>query len=703
MFLVVILLYLISSYLIASVAKNFLVVFVSFFAFVVLNMEILSLFKAISANNIAIFSILNLIFSILFFKYKKAELLKFEFDFSRFKNALKLDKSLIFMLGAFCVLLAVTLILALIIPVLEPDSQTYHFIRAYDFVKFKSLNHFEINDIRALIMPINSEILYAFMFLFKKNLFGYGIVSYFSFVAFVISFWQILEKLKFCFRKRLFSIFVFSSFASVIVQIPSLQTDIVVGSLLSIAFCLFLNKSKILVYFSSLALALALGVKSTGIMSLGAFFVLVFLFEKFVFRTKNYKKLYLFSLFLVINFLIFSSYNYISNFIQFHNFLSNRCAFVGHSFWGGIKGYIANIIHFIFQSLDFTGFKWGYYLNNKILAFKNIVFDFLHIPITLGCNFGQEKINIITDEQTVGFGILGFLVFIPMLIKSIFVFLKSRTKKSLIVFIFGIVFLINILILSGSIAYLVYSIRFIIAFVCLSAPILVYSYSKKGLYKKIIVFFCLFYMFLLPFCIKRMPFWRAIHILKYRNFNLEQFTKDCYEGRYISVYASGYAVFDTINTRYPDKKNIAIIKTLESSMLYLTTLENENRRVDFLNAGLISKEKLKKYDLIVLEQEKQNDNVFNPKDIKIRYTENGNNIVFLDNKELNCFFKYPEDESRNFGENDAIERICFTYYYFQNIKDFKPDYKENAYDRENKLFKTNDTLNIYYYVNQIND
>ena len=186
----------------------------------------------------------------MFFKFSKSAFLKINFDFERLKNSLKLDKSLCILSFAFIVLLLVTLILSLIIPVLEPDSQTYHFIRAYDFVKFKSLNHFEINDIRALIMPINSEIIYAWMYLFKKTLYGYGILSYCAFIVFILSFWQILEKLKFCFRKRLFAIFVFSSFSSVIVQIPSLQTDIVVGCLITLAFLLFLNEEKISVYFA---------------------------------------------------------------------------------------------------------------------------------------------------------------------------------------------------------------------------------------------------------------------------------------------------------------------------------------------------------------------------------------------------------------------------------------------------------------------
>lgn len=191
------------------------------------------------------------------FQIQKTKPLKINFDFKRLKNTLLLDKSLIVPSVSFVILLIVIFVLAMVIPVLEPDSQTYHFIRAYDFVKFKSLNHFEINDIRVLVMPINSEIIYAWMYLFKKTLRGYGILSHSSFIVFILSFWQILEKLKFCYRKRLFAIFVFSSFSSIIVQISSLQT------------------------------------------------ILTFI------------------LFFIINFTVFSSYNYISNFIQFHNFLGN--------------------------------------------------------------------------------------------------------------------------------------------------------------------------------------------------------------------------------------------------------------------------------------------------------------------------------------------------------------------------------------------
>ena len=79
------------------------------------------------------------------------------------------------MFFAFLSLLLVSFFLAVVTSVLEPDSQTYHFLRAYEYIKNGSLNHFETTDIRALIMPINSEIFYSFMLmelflLLKKEL-----------------------------------------------------------------------------------------------------------------------------------------------------------------------------------------------------------------------------------------------------------------------------------------------------------------------------------------------------------------------------------------------------------------------------------------------------------------------------------------------------------------------------------------------------
>ena len=695
MFIGAIVLNLLSSYFLASIFGNFLIIFIAFFALVVLNMEILSLFSAIKELNVFIFSVANFLVTFAYFKFKNIIPLKFKFDFVRLKNAFLLDKSLVVLLFAFIVLLLVSLFLALVMPVVEPDSQTYHFLRAYEFVAQGSLKHFETNDIRALVMPINSEIVYSWLLLFKKNFHGYGIVSFCAYILALCSMWSVFEEFKFAWRKRIFAIFLFSSFSAVILQIPSLQTDLLVGSLLICAFALFIKNS---IYFSSLSLALAMGTKSTGVIAVLAFFVLIIFYEVYIEKNKQLNKTKKFALILPLNFFIFSSYNYFLNLIHFHNPFSNRASYLGHMFWGGFEGYIANLVHFLFQSLDFTGFKWGFYLNPTIFELKRAFFDFIHVNPQMGCNVPQQIVNIFTDEQTVGFGILGFLVFLPTVCVSIFKSCFNKNKKTILVCILAVAFLINMLVLARAVAYMVFSIRFIVAFVCLSAIILVGVYKKRSFLKPIFFIFCLFYMLLIPISNKRMHFKAIYTNLKAANFNLEIFENNYYEGKVAPVLELAPSIYETIIKKYSDKKNIAISKTLISSILYLKKLEYKGYNIDFINPGVLTDKKLKNYDLIVLEGTVQNDNVFNPEDIDKKYHMEGNKIIFDSNKNYNCYYTYSSVSGGGIYLEDAIERSCFTQAYLVQKENLKLDYTKSV---DLKEFKEN--VKLFYFVNQNRD
>ena len=684
-----------SSYMLASIFRNFLVIFISFFAAIVLNIEILSLFSAINELNLFIFSIVNFVITLAFFKFKKSSFLKVEFDFKRFKNSLLLDKSLIILSFAFISLLLTSLFLALVVPVVEPDSQTYHFLRAYEFMAQGSLSHFETNDIRALIMPINSEIVYTWLLVFKKNFHGYGIVSFCAYILAICSMWSIFEKFKFAFRKRIFAIFLFSSLSAIILQIPSLQTDLLVGSFLICALALFIGNS---FYFSSLSLALAMGTKSTGIVAILAFFVLIILYELLIEKNKKLNKIKCFSVFLLINFLIFSSYNYFLNLFDFHNPLANRASYLGHKFWGGIEGYIANLVHFFFQSLDFTGFKWGYYLNNEIFELKNMFFNFIHVDSKIGCNVPQQIVNIFTDEQTVGFGVLGFLVFLPAIFVSTLKIFFNKNKKIVFLFICAIAFLINILAIARAVAYMVFSIRFVVAFVTLSSVVLIGVYRKRSILKPLIILFCLFYMFLIPINNKRMYFKAIYSNLKEVNFNFEVFENNYYEGKIAPALEIAPSIKKIINQKYQNKKNVAILKTLSSSMLYLKKLEFKGYNIDFINPGLLTDEKISKYDLIILEGISQNDNVFNPEDIEKKYHLEGNNVIFDSNKNFNCYYIYSDNIEDRLYVDDALERSCFTYAYLVQKKDLKLDYKEKIRLKEFKK-----ETDLFYFINQNRD
>ncbi len=689
MLLIGLILILISSYLLASTFKNFLIFYVATLAQIILNVEILSLFKAINDINILIFAFLNLIFSICLFKIKKVKFLKPNFDFKRFKNSLKLDNSLLLLFISFLVFNLVALFLSLTIVTVEPDCQTYHFYRALKFVENQSLAHFETNDIRALIMPINSEIVYSWLYALKKNFFGYGILSYFSYLFVVFAGFKIAQNFKFSYRKILFAIFLFSSLPAIIIQTSSMQTDIVVGALLIVSFALYLSKSKSDLFFSSLSLAIALGTKSTAVMALFAFLILIIGYEILIEKDKKLSKLKLFLPFLILNFLIFSSYNYILNLIHFHNPISNNAAFLGHKFWGGIEGYFSNLLHFIFQSLDFCGFKWGYYLNYKILAFSDFIYNFLNIDPAIGCNVPMEKVNIISDEQIVGFGILGFLAFLPSVFVSMFKFFKNKNKRTVLLFLFALAFVVNILVLAGAMAYMIFSIRFIVAFVSLSFLVLIVLYSKKGFLKPILLFFAMFYMLLLSTHIRRAPFFIITDNLAKNKFDMVKYQSDYFTGEIIYSNNLALNIYEVIQKKYQNAKKVAIVKNLSSVLLHLKFLQNENFKVDFLNPAQISKEKLDKYDLVILEEKLQNENVFNPWEVEIGYKIDENNLEFFNDDELKCYFTRKR---RLFSDDkyQATERVCLTYPYMKKI-DYKQDYVLDFQSKEINL-------NIYYFI-----
>ena len=205
--------------------------------------------------------------------------------------------------------------------------------------------------------------------------------------------------------------------------------------------------------------------KSTGVMG-SIPIVIWYLIE----LRKDINSFIKFFLFLIINFLILSSYNYWLNFVNYNHPLGSYSALLGHGFWGGFKAIIANFIRYIFQFFDFAGFTIGFYLNKHLLFAKDYIISLFGIEKGLGENVALNYTNISMTEQFLGFGVLGFLAFLPA---SIIGFFKKDLR------IFSFIFWAQILVLSFSVAYMVYSIRFIVSFVSLAIPLLTLTYFKK--------------------------------------------------------------------------------------------------------------------------------------------------------------------------------------------------------------------------------
>ena len=504
----------VSSYMIACVAspKNkenkpytpapFLYILLTMFAQVVLTFEVLSLFKAINETNVLV---LNLVFLIAagVLWFKKGRPLYIPAVKEKLKDifkSLKRDKILMIMAFGFVFLMIVVTALDAFMPVTGGDALTYHLNRASYWMHQGSLNHFVISDDRNLVMPINSEILYLWNLLFFKNDIGLYFISFIGYIASAFCLYNILEYFNFTKRRILWSVFILTSFASVIVEITSLETDVLIAGLVLSSITLFLfaikERKTGMLFFSALAYALAMGTKSPAVIAFPGAFLLMSYFAYKKEKKEFYKPLVAYLGFLFITFMIFSSYNYILNFIHFSNPLGSESARVVHGFRGGFKAFIANYIKYIFMLFDFSGFRYSEYVGEHILNAREAILSFLHIPMDLGVEMSDyNEINNRLINVKTGAGILGFLVFLPSLCTSVVLgFTRRHSKKINVILAFALMFLINVACLSFTIAYMVFSIRFLTFLIVISSPILAISYIKKtNIIKLLILFFVMSY------------------------------------------------------------------------------------------------------------------------------------------------------------------------------------------------------------------
>ena len=635
------------SFFLASIFNLSVLFFISFFAFVILNIEILSLFKGISGQNILILTFLEfLIVGFIWFKNKKIpSTSNFKGFLIELKNSLLADKSLLvlFLFWVFCI--TISFILALLSPVNEPDAQGYHALRSLFWAKDGFISHFEIADIRCHSMPINSELFYVWILSLSKNDLGFGLLQFFSYFLLIISSFKIMEFYEIDFNKRIWSILIFSSFAGVISQISSTQTDLLVGSLLTTSFYLILefkkqNKLNFL-YFASLSMAISFGVKSTGIIAS----IPLLIWYIFILKKEFIK----YFLFLILNFSIFSSYNYILNLINYSSPLGSKSALLGHGFWGGFGAIVANFIRYIFQFFDFSGFTIGFYINKFLLSAQAAAIEFFNIPRDLGENVGLNFTNISMTEQVLGFGILGFLVFLP---SSIVGFFNKKLR------IFSIIFWAMILTLSFSIAYMIYSIRFIVTFVAFSIPLISLTYFKKmNLYKFFIILFAIFYLGYASLFLSQRPMYHLKkEFQKTPDIKLIQNKMRDLNYKFYPSFNEAYTMKSAVEPICKDNSKIAIFAS-NGYMLYSTKfLEfNYSCKIDTLNILHIRNYDLSNYDYIITQKNlPQHIEVINANDIK--------NPLTPSNKAI-CYYEGFDYKRRprllNFNELDkALSASC---------------------------------------------
>lgn len=480
------------------------------FSQIILSIEILSVFKQLTRNNLFALNIVFVIISIILCVKNDKHLYKplILSELKKIINALKRDKMLMFVALCFIVFIVSILIVALFFPIRYADALSYYFSRCTMWIQNMGISHYITVDSRELIMPINSELMYTWVFLFLKNEIGTGIFPCIFYINAIYVIYNLLGELGFCRRKRLWSVFVFSAFPLIYVESSLPGGDLWTGSLILTCIYLFVCSCKynknILFFFSALSYALALGVKTTAVIMLPSVLFILFLFA-FLYGKNNVKvNILKFCGFLILNFVLFSSYNYILNFIDFSNPVSDKSQLLLNSFRGGIKGYFYNLIQYIFIAFDFSGvadiFNIGTFIENlqsKILSLlkidaNNCVSPFFPLPFKYTSEIGITKSLL---------GVIGFFTFYLCIIYAfIFGLLKRTSKKRILLFGLSVFYIVNILIFARVMVFTNYNMRYLLAFVIVSSPIIVYTYirNNRNLYKWILCILLFVYLAFIP-------------------------------------------------------------------------------------------------------------------------------------------------------------------------------------------------------------
>ena len=603
------------------------------FAQIILSFEILSLFNGINQINFLIINTLFLAVSFVLIKRTGTQIYKpqigvFLFDV---KKALIKDKLLFIPLCAFLL-----------------DAMSYHVPRAVNWIVNGSLEHYPYIDMRMLTMPINSELIFAWIILFFKSDVALGMVPFFGFVNTVVVLYCLLGELGFCIRKRLWTVFVFSSLAFVVIETTTCDTNMFTGSLILTAMYLFYcaakYKKNILLFVSALALAISCGVKTTAIIALPSAALCMIMVAVSFEGKKFYKTLLKFVFFFLVNFLIFSSYNYILNFINYNDFVTTQTQYELNRFRGGKKAYISNLIKYGFMLFDFSGISYMERFTNFANQLKEVfhLMFGMHASTYFSAPFADKEpfsLNSTLIETRVGMGLIGILAFFPSVFRLLFKSVKSKRKN--LIKTFALMYVLNILIFAGVMIYTGYNSRYLTTFAVISSPVLVFTYFKswKNIYKWLLIITMCYY---LMFASLKNPY-------RYVSKMTEVFKKTGSISALRSIMRSNVVNYSENELNYSrlaeyiqrvKPKNVGIAFDHGDFILPLAFLRLYGCHIDYLNLEDMGNSRLSDYDMLVFHTVyQQSDNIkhYYSDDNTLELSD-GRKVYFDENNKITCYY-----------------------------------------------------------------
>lgn len=652
----------VSSYFISSVlAKNkfincFIYTNLIAFAQIVVTSEILSIFTQIKEVPFLCINLIFLIISLIVWlkSGKPVPSIQAKNFLKKLFNTLRLDKSLILLSLGWIFFICVSLFLIISLPVTSADAMDYHVTRIFDWIINSSLAHVESADIRMNAFPINSELLYMWIVLFTKKMLFLGMYSFVGYILFLISGYGIFKYIGYSTRRTLWTFLMISSFASVVVMISGTETDLIVAGLITTSIYLFLsalkNKSdNIFLFMSSLAYALAVGVKTPAIICIPAIGILYIVLS---FKYRDKYSLLKFLTFGLLNFIIVSSYNYILNFIDYENFMGSSGSISEHENNFGFRGFVSGFIKHLFLLIDFSGIKLFEKIAEILPNVETKILKILHVyNVPNGVHCGNFYFNISLIEPGMGCGILSFLMIIPCWLVSLVSPLFKNRRFNRIQCLFALIFLINLILLSSLIIFMTYSTRFLTCFILVSAPMLACSYikSNKNPVKYFLVFIAVFYFTLISTHLWSRPFFKLVNTIKTNNLKEYRSKITCFRFdkriKKLDEWCNINALLDS-KFANPDYK-VLFMPNFSQNLMYTKLKKLKGYKYSYINAEHLKDINPDVFDIIVVPKDGQATTQFDkytPDKIDYYFTidhKSGKYEYYpLDiNSELVCYYK----------------------------------------------------------------
>ncbi len=488
---------------------------------------------------------------------------------------------------------------AILIPPANWDSMTYNLARVLLFQQEKSIFLTQVSTERQAVFPIGSDILHHAFLRFYTD-YGIGIFSFLAYLS--IAFGTYALARRYTSRKySLITTLIIISLPELVLQSTSTKNDIFTAA--TAIFCLILfhriitniNVKDLLLL--PIAISFGFSCKTTFIA-----FAFPFICCFLLLVLKKYSFSYLFNIIkknklkFSLILLPISIFFPILTYLHSHFYFGTWAGTVGmvetlqHS--DGLKGALANLVRYLFQSMDFLELSNLIPINEEenisqiLLKVYNIIFDPLFGQNgAIGKNGAQQplfSINFSTDEDLSWFGPLGFFIVIP----SIFYCL---IKGNLFLSGLALNLLIYSFIVSYKIVWLPWNCRFFTLFFASSGVLVAYVLQQLKLKHIILKLITLLSIFILIYT---------------ASFNIDKPLNSIWSQTKFGTNRTYYAdIVDYPNVKIisqviPNNSEVALVTNWHTYIYYYLLYNSNIRIIPFFEGDPNLVQNLSKFDYI---------------------------------------------------------------------------------------------------------